>query len=252
MALVRGLGWRRDLPDVRDFHFSLYVKAPPARADLTPQCPPIYDQGTLGSCTANAVASCLQFTERELGFNAVTPSRHFLYFNTRLIMGTVDYDSGASIRDSIKSPARYGYPNESDCPYTVRYFARRPVQQAYKLGAPRALNTAWYGRVPQTDLALKSAVSQNNPVTFGFTVYESFLTAAVSRSGVCPMPTKTEEMAGGHAVVLVGYDDERKAFLVRNSWGTSWGLNGYFWMPYEYVLNTHLAADFWTILKVAP
>lgn len=250
----RKFGWRRDLPDVRDFQLAVAApKAPlPPKLDLTPQCPPVYNQGSLGSCTANGVGGCLQFTERELGFSARIPSRLFLYFNTRVIMGTVGEDSGASIRDSVKSAVKYGYPDEADYPYRVRDFAKKPPNSAYTKAKPRMLKAPWYGRVAQTAESLKSTLVSGNPIVFGFSVYESFMSAATAKSGVCPMPAKGEDMVGGHAVVLVGYDDERKAFLVRNSWGTAWGLNGYFWMPYDYVLNGNLCADFWTVLKVAP
>lgn len=247
---MRKLGWKRDIPDVRDYWLTLAPKgALPPKLDLTPQCPPIMDQKSLGSCVANAVAFGIQFTERELGYSALVPSRLFLYYNNRLIEGTENEDSGSTVRDGIKSPMKYGYPDERDYPYVVKSFAKKPAKSVYSKAKPRALKVIWYGRVAQNEAAIKNTLVANNPIMLGFAVYESFMTF---KNGVCPMPAKGEDMIGGHCVALVGYDDERKAFLVRNSWGTAWGLNGYFWMPYEYVLNANLCADFWTILKVAP
>ena len=113
--------------------------------------------------------------------------------------------------------------------------------------------------ITQRNLALKLKISLGKinyflncladgyPFVFGFTVYESFETEKVKRTGIVPMPKKNERPVGGHAVLAVGYNQKQKRFLVRNSWGKAWGKDGYFTMPYEY-LETQ-AADFWTIRK---
>jgi C1A family cysteine protease len=82
---------------------------------------------------------------------------------------------------------------------------------------------------------------------FGFSVYESFESATVAKSGVLNMPKPGERQVGGHAVCAVGYDDAAKRVLVRNSWGPAWGKKGYFTMPYDYVANRNLSDDFWTV-----
>jgi C1A family cysteine protease len=89
-----------------------------------------------------------------------------------------------------------------------------------------------------------------NPNVFGFTVYESFETEKVAHTGIADLPDPSEIALGGHAAMATGYDDASKRFLVRNSWGTSWGMGGYFTLPYEYLSNADLAADFWTIRLV--
>ena len=82
---------------------------------------------------------------------------------------------------------------------------------------------------------------------FGFTVYESFESQEVAKTGVVPMPAPGEQVVGGHAVLAVGYDDSAQTFMVRNSWGTGWGQAGYFTMPYAYLTTRGLSSDFWTI-----
>ena len=76
------------------------------------------------------------------------------------------------------------------------------------------------------------------------------LEAAVAKTGVVPMPASGERVLGGHAVTAVGYDDSTRRFIVRNSWGAAWGRGGCCFMPYAYLLDPALAADFWTIRLV--
>ena len=99
-------------------------------------------------------------------------------------------------------------------------------------------------------ILLMPALLWGRPFVFGFTVYESFEGPDVARTGVVPMPGHQEKSVGGHAVMAVGYDDSTQTFLVRNSWGSGWGLGGYFMIPYAYLTNHGLANDFWTIKRV--
>ena len=85
---------------------------------------------------------------------------------------------------------------------------------------------------------------------FGFTVYDSFESSEVARIGILQMPGPKESVVGGHAVLAVGYDDKDERFIIRNSWGKSWGQRGYFTMPYSYLLSDNLSDDFWTIRLV--
>lgn len=243
-------GWKRDEEDERDFEVELPKAIRlPAAVDLRPLCPPVYDQEDLGSCTANAVAAVFQFTEGEqrkaLGDY---PSRLFIYYNTRLIQNTVSEDSGATLRDAIKSVHVYGSCREQTWPYDVSKFKRKPLKSAYDQGKVKLIDS--YQRVPQTLKGLRTQLFLQNPIVFGFTVYESFESSKVAKTGLMSLPVEGEPDLGGHAVVLVGYDDKRQAFLVRNSWGKKWGIAGYFWMPYTYALNPKLAEDFWTITAV--
>lgn len=176
----------------------------------------------------------------------VQVSRLFEYYATRLIEGTTSEDSGASIRDTIKAGYTYGVADESSWPYTVSKYATKPPQSVWTAAATHKVTS--YHSVADGDLAtMKSLLASGSCIGFGFDVYDYFMSADMAAKGVLPVPGKGEALQGGHAVCLVGYDDARKAFLVRNSWGANWGLAGYFWMAYDYVGNTRLASDFWTV-----
>ena len=247
-----GYGWIRDLPDDRDFVYGApLVRFPqglPPSVDLRSECPPVYDQGQLGSCTGNGIAGAIEFDQRKLGNREFTPSRLFIYYNERVIEGTVSQDAGAQIRDGIKAVATLGAPPETDWPYDIAKFAQRPPPQAYS-DAKQDLVSA-YARVVQDITQMRGCLAEGYPFVFGFTVYESFESASVAQTGVVPMPATGEAVLGGHCVVAVGYDDTKRQFTIRNSWGTGWGLNGYCLMPYEYLINPRLASDFWTIRSV--
>jgi C1A family cysteine protease len=246
-------GWVPDLPDQRDFLFAAPMEnlaALPAVADLRPNCPrEVYDQGHLGSCTANAIAGALEFEQLKQGLKTFTPSRLFIYYNERVMEGTVNSDSGARIRDGIKSVGSIGACPEADWAYDITKFADKPVQPAYK-DAPlgKALQ---YQRVPQVLNQMKGCLASGYPFAFGFTVYESFESDQVAQTGVAPMPSPGEKVLGGHAVLAVGYDDNPQRFIARNSWGPNWGMGGYFTIPYAYLTDSNLADDFWTVRLVA-
>jgi C1A family cysteine protease len=247
-----GYGWVHDLPDARDFTYGApLVRFPqglPPVVDLRQEFPPVYDQGQLGSCTANAIAGAIEFDQRKQRSTEFIPSRLFIYYNERVIEGTVNQDSGAQIRDGIKSVATIGAPPETDWPYALDDFAKKPPQKAYSDAKSDVVTS--YARVTQDLMQMRGCLAAGFPFVFGFTVYESFESEAVAQTGMVPMPSSTEAVKGGHAVVSVGYDDTRRLFYVRNSWGSSWGDNGYCYMPYEYLLSAHLANDFWTIRTV--
>lgn len=249
---IKRYGWIPDLPDQRDRMFAAppaTVGALPPRVDLRPSCPPVYDQGSLGSCTANAIAGALQFDEiKQQEADAFTPSRLFIYYNERVIEGTVDEDSGAMLRDGIKSVAKQGAPHETLWPYLVSKFRTRPSAAAYKDAADH--QAILYQRVPRTIDQFRGCLADGYPFVFGFSVYESFESASVARGGVVPMPRPREALLGGHAVLAVGYDDASSRFFVRNSWGAAWGQAGYCTMPYDYLLDDGLSDDFWTVRLV--
>jgi C1A family cysteine protease len=244
---IQTLGWIPDLPDQRDFLYaapSEFQRNIPSKIDLSKKCPPVYDQGALGSCTANAIAAAIEFEQKR----KYVPSRLFIYYNERVIEGTVDADSGAQIRDGIKSVATLGAPPEKDWPYTIAKFKEEPPPSAFK-DAKGDLVTL-YQRLIQDLNTMKGCLASGYPFVFGFTVYASFEGQQVAKTGIVPMPSSDEKSVGGHAVLAVGYDDDSREFLVRNSWGTDWGLNGYFKMPYSYLTTAKLASDFWTIRGV--
>jgi len=245
-------GWIPDLPDSRDRLYSVPVTAigplPPS-VDLRGGCPPVYDQGQLGSCTANAIGGALEFDQMKQGLNDVfAPSRLFIYYNERVIEGTVDEDSGAMIRDGIKSVARQGAPHEVLWPYKVAKFRAKPSPAAYKDAAKHP--AVLYQRVARDLQQMKGCLASGYPFVLGFSVYESFESQAVATTGRMPMPKPEETLIGGHAVVAVGYEEAREWFVVRNSWGPHWGIDGYFTMPFAYLGDANLSDDFWTIRLV--
>jgi C1A family cysteine protease len=247
----KNYGWIPDLPDQRDHLYSAPLRqlaGLPVCVDLASQCPAVYDQGQLGSCTANAIGAAVEFDRMKQGLQDFIPSRLFIYWNERNMEGTVQSDSGAQIRDGIKSVAKQGACPETDWPYDISRFTEKPSAQAY---ADAKLDRAVsYQRVAQNLNQMKGCLASGYPFVFGFTVYESFESDEVAQTGHAPMPASGEQTVGGHAVLAVGYDDASQWLTVRNSWGDGWGMKGYFTLPYAYVTQSSLAADFWTIRLV--
>ena len=253
---IKRYGWLPDIPDHRDHLYAApmaRLKTLPTRVDLRSNCPAeVYDQGQLGSCTANAIAGAIEFDLKNQPQNTprdvFTPSRLFIYYNERVIEGTVQSDSGAMIRDGIKSCAAQGAPHEQIWPYDIANFAQPPPQAATDDGLKHLIIS--YQRLVQSLDQMKGCLASGYPFVFGFTVYESFESQDVANSGVVPMPAPNEQTLGGHAVLAVGFDDPSQRFIVRNSWGSGWGTGGYFTIPYAYLTDSNLADDLWTIRMV--
>jgi C1A family cysteine protease len=249
--LSHSYGYIPDLPDHRDHLYAApldQIHALPSSVDLRPGCPVVYDQGPLGSCTANAIAAAIQFDRMKQGLPDFTPSRLFIYYNERAMEGTIDYDSGAMIRDGVKSVNRQGACSEPEWPYYIDSFRDRPSDLCYQQAQlDRAVG---YQRVTRDLTQIRACLASGFPMIFGFTVYESFESSQVARDGIVPMPHRKERVLGGHAVLAVGYDDGPKRFIIRNSWGPEWAVKGYCTMPYEYLTNRGLSSDFWTIRTV--
>lgn len=256
-------GWKPDLPDQRDYSYAVsagVMQTIPPLVDLRPQCPAVYNQGYIGSCTANAIAGALEFDMlKQNPSSSFTPSRLFIYYNERSIEGTVGSDSGAYIRDGIKSVASLGDCPESQWTYDGTAAsggifppnakaAIQPSPPCYTDAVQHKALT--YMSIDQNLADMKGCLASGYPFVFGFTVYDSFESQQVAQSGILSMPAAGEAVAGGHAVLAVGYDDSKSMFIIRNSWGSGWGLAGYFYMPYAYLLDNNLSDDFWTIRTV--
>lgn len=243
-------GWKPDTHDHRDRMMSLpFIAADlPPMVDLRAGCPPVYDQGNLGSCTANAIGAAHQFDQlKQPGGTTFVPSRLFIYYNEREMEGTVGIDSGAQIRDGMDSINKKGVCPETQWPYDISRFKTKPPIACYTEALKH--QSIEYLRVTPTIDNIKAALAAKFPVVFGFTVYQSFETQAVAKTGIMPVPKRGERPLGGHAVLAVGYDDAKQVLIVRNSWGAGWGDKGYFYMPYD-VIAANQARDFWTLKRV--
>lgn len=247
----RSYGWHKSERDDRDYRFSApphIVASRPDHVNLRPVCPPIWDQTQLGSCTAFSSGGGYVFSRMKQGLPAETPSFLHIYFNTRVLEGTVDEDSGASVRNAIKALVAQGAPPDADWPYDITKFAQKPPAKAYADGLLD--HPVLYQAVPQTIEQMQGCLAQGYPIIIGFSVYSGFESEEVARTGVVHMPAKHEVFLGGHCVEVIGYNEKQKRFYLRNQWGVHWGIQGYFTMPYDYLLDPKLASDFWTIRTV--
>jgi C1A family cysteine protease len=248
---IHGYGWKPSLPDLRD-HIADASDLPildevDPRADL----PDVFDQGHLGSCTANAVAAAVEYDAKLNGTDPGFLSRLWIYYYERKLEGApADKDTGAFGRDGLKVCNKMGVPLEKDWPYEITQFSVQPPASLDAEAAQHKISN--YRVVPRNLDSMKAVLSNKQTIAFGFTVYESFESTEVAKTGIVPMPTREEKTLGGHEVLLVGYlKDEPNYGLVRNSWGADWALQGYFLMPWTYLLDAHLSSDFRTIRRPA-
>jgi C1A family cysteine protease len=242
-----GYGWVPDLPDQRDYIYKVSLpifRFLPKKVDLRPLCSPVENQGNLGSCTANALAGALEFLEKKNKVPFADMSRLFIYYNERVIEHSVNSDSGAMLRDGIKSLKKLGVCSEKKWPYVISKFTVKPSVVCYKEALNHQITS--YQRILTLD-KMRTCLAEGFPFVFGFSVYESFESSSVARTGIVSMPRSGERVLGGHAVLAVGYNNADKRFIVRNSWGTGWGIKGCFTMPYAYLADRNLSDDFWTI-----
>jgi C1A family cysteine protease len=240
--------WVPDKLDKRDHPYLLTGASQSSVVDLRPYCSSIENQGNLGSCTGQAIAGAIELLHKRAS-RTLDVSRLFIYYYERQYIGTVNYDSGAYIRDGIKVCYTYGAPVESLWPYNINKFRTVPPSTAMQDAAKRKVTS--YQRVADFNGVI-DAVASGHPVVVGFTVYSSFESNSVAKTGVMPYPnTSKERVLGGHAVLIVGYNKNRNVFIVRNSWGTGWGEGGYFYMPFQVIQNTNMSGDFWIIKSLA-
>lgn len=272
----RPFGYIPDLGDHRDYSKdqvkNIYNKlsletseqALPPKNDFSDRFTPVRSQGNIGACTAFAsVVGVMEYYNKNTNNAYLELSPLYQYKMTRNVM-KVRGDTGAYIRAAMKSLALYGAVPEREYPYRVEKFDEEPSIDMKLIG--QNYQALKYIRVDQTGVAkpdivpeLKKHLAKNIPVMFGFTVLEKAWEQANKNGGMFPFPDKDDEIAGGHAICMAGYDDNIKivntvdnsetvgAFKFRNSWGVNWGDKGYGWMPYKYV-EQEMALDFWVLL----
>lgn len=251
------LNYKKDKLDPRDkkFHSLMLPQYLPKSVDLSSKMPPVQNQKQLGSCTAHSVTYNIHYmANHHSKLNGLPPvfksrpSRLFQYANSRILDGTsLNNDAGASLRSAFKAVEKYGACDETDWDYLPEKFHIKPSQQAYNNAKKH--NHFRYKSVVQTELALKQALANGFPISFGIQVYDSFMSDKTMKTGIVPVPnTSRESRQGAHAVLGVSFNDSERMFTFENSWGKSVGLPdkpGFFKIPYSYVLNPKLASDFW-------
>lgn len=216
----------------------------PSIVDLRNKFPECYDQGELGSCTANALCAAFQYDDPSF-----MGSRLFVYYNERVMEGTVNEDAGATLSDGISILKKFGVCSEDLWPYDISKYASIPPLNCYEeadkhhvIEATNILNNAF---------SMKQCLAEGLPFVVGIQIFEAFESPEVAKTGMVPMPNLfTDECLGGHAVLVCGYDENKQVWIVRNSWGTNWGDNGYFFLPYFYLLYPTLCSDLWYISRV--
>jgi len=244
---VKKFHWVPDKIDKRDFRYKPTATRVASTVDLRPHCTAVENQGTLGSCTGQAIAGAIELLNKR-NKKSTDVSRLYIYYYERLLIGTVNYDSGAYIRDGIKATNKYGAPLEVYWPYNIQKFRVPPSKPAVLDGAKRKVTL--YEKINDFNGCL-DALTNGYPITVGYYVYSSFMNQQVSKTGVMPYPDPSKEyFLGGHAVLLVGYSMQRQVFIARNSWGSNWGDKGYFYMPFDVIKNTNMSSDFWIIKSV--
>lgn len=223
---------RRSLPDARDYLYGKLSEQIQPKVDLREWDSPIEDQYLLGSCIGNAIANAYEImTNLEAPDQFVELSRLYIYYNSRLYDNTVNEDVGATMRDGIRATKEYGVCKEELWPYDVTKFNVKPTQECYDDGSTRTIKN--YRRVQDTREVL-DALSNYKPVVIGVEVFEDFLYLDETNS-VIEMPDIYEPSIGGHAMTIIGYDVDRRQYLVKNSFGSEWGDAGYCWMPFRYL-----------------
>ena len=236
----RKYGWIPSLPCRAKKFSACYAPTPvlPPLVDLRPKDVPIYDQGQVGSCVGNGTSGIVEFIQPSLG----TPSRLFVYYNARIPESDTNQDGGAQIHDGVQGVVNYGVIPETEWPYDPNQVTTQPTPQCYT-DAKKDVVTSYFSL--DTDTDIKQCLVAGFPVVFGTSLYESFESDVVASTGIVPMPVDSEEPIGGHCMVIIGYDDSKSWWIVRNSWGLSWGASGYCFISYAYI--NQFASDYWTV-----
>ncbi len=209
--------------------------------DLRPKFREVYDQGKIGSCTANALCSIFEYDTTAL----FKGSRLFLYYNERIYIRSTDEDKGAYLSDGIKSLKIHGICEEKYWVYNIENVFKEPSKEAYINARNNYVVEAF--NITNKISIIKKWLLKNEPIAISLAIYSSFTN---NKTGIINIPKENEEMIGGHAIIICGFDDKNKRFIMRNSWGIYWGDKGYFYLPYDYITNDKLCGDLWIITRI--
>jgi C1A family cysteine protease len=246
--MQRKYPWKRAPKRFEDLKFGMVAPSGvtmPSSSDLEPILPPCFDQLDTSSCTGNGIAGALLSSMSYAKVPLIVPSRLFLYYNERVIEGDVNQDGGAMIHDGLSGLHKWGYCPETEWPFDPSKLLTQPSPTAYLAAKGNEIGT--YANMDGAPAdSFKLTLAHGRGIVFGFDVYTAFESDEVAKTGILHKPDVSEQLLGGHCVMLAGHDDTKQAFKVRNSYGTGWGLDGYFWMDYDYVFS-QLASDFWVI-----
>lgn len=242
-----GLGWKPESESCRDVDYIASSVKETRPIDLRPGLPPVYDQGSLNTAVANAVAAALTYSQK----NNVTPSRLFIYYFARSVVNQeTSSDNGAEIRAALESLVKFGAPEEEFWPYDAKQVAIRPSKEAIE-HATLYPNLS-FRTVKQNLPDILGCLTNNGPVIFGTQIFSGMTSVECLENGFVPMPNEGEEAVGRHCMLIVGWQPDSQHFIVRNSWGITGGnQSGHFAMPIDYVLNQEWTRDLWTIVAEA-
>lgn len=248
---TRIYNYKNDKPDTRDIRLTDIHDIPttfPKSIDLRNSgfMPAALDQGQLNSCTANSSSNSLRYLikkEKEVDYQ---PSRLMIYYFSRLIENDLEFDSGASNRDTMKAIQQNGVCNENVWPYDISKFIVEPPSQDLIVAKLHTKNFIYYS-VNCDLVSIKIALILGYPIIFGITVFDSYESSSVAQTGIVPFPdTSKESNLGGHSQLLISYDDDLQMMGVLNSWGNLWGDKGFCYIPYKYILDPEIGAiDLW-------
>ncbi len=206
--------------------------------DLRGNFPEVYDQGKIGSCTANSLCSIFEYDN--INFRG---SRLFLYYNERLLINETHIDNGAFLKDGIECLKTFGICKEIEFPYIIDNIYTKPPDNCYTNAKQNYLIDA----IQIDKTMIKYWLNKNEPISAAILIFSNFMSYETANTGIVNMPTNTDVIIGGHAIIICGYDDKKQMFILRNSWGSYWGDKGYFYIPYEYI--DIYSGDYWIILK---
>jgi len=217
----------------------------PENIDLRDKFPLCFNQGEIASCTANAIVAVYAYYDANF-----MGSRMFLYYNERQADNDIEDDKGSTLSQGIHVAENIGICSEEEWKYDIKLFDIRPPEKCYLEAKNHKAND--YYHIEQTENAIKATLAKGYPILLGITVYESFENEEVAKNGIVSLPLPNENLLGHHAVVLVGYNNNNQ-WILRNSWGTEWGDNGYFYLPFDYLTDQYLATDLWVLtLSLSP